>query len=183
MINIGRVDVEITNATVDKINLSTGDYEVIWQIPLVEGEYFSVFWEPGFSPDGKLINFNYGGPGNQPGKLFIIDSSGQTYWSLDPNSIFVDWQPNSNGLVAFQQLSEDHSQLLYLSVNEPISHTLTELKSKELVDGIWSMDSSQWEKVSSRKIIAALAQVSGSIKLTLAMLHLLLFLQDSPRAN
>jgi hypothetical protein len=143
LINTGRVDIDITYATVDRIDLRTGDIQEIWQTPHKQGEFFSLFWQPSFSPDGKFISFNYGDPPYEPGTLHIIDTLGQDHWQLDGDSFLVDWQPNSDGLIALQQ-SEDHqSQLLYLTLNAPISHTITMLTSVEFVEGKWNPDSHQ----------------------------------------
>ncbi len=142
LINAGRVDFPSTEASIDRVDLQTGAIQVIWRTPMV-GWGFSLR-KPSITPNGEYFSFNYGGLGDSPGTLHIITSEGQPIWEIGPHSLLVDWQPNSNGLVAVQYPEISKSQLFYLSLNEPISQTLSLLDTSKLTGGKWNPDGRQF---------------------------------------
>jgi hypothetical protein len=115
MINVGRSHHDTRHndpqppATVDEINLTTGEWKVIWQKPREEG-YFNPFFMPELSTDEQFISFNYGNPRT----VYVIDRNGREYWQY-ANSHVVDWR-SSNELTVCEMLGSGASQLVHLTL-------------------------------------------------------------------
>ena len=115
MINVGRghPDVRIGEpplpATVDEIDLTTGELKIIWERPREEG-YFNPFFMPELSPDEQYIAFNYGNLRT----VYMIGRNGQEYWQY-ANSHVVDWRPN-NELTVCEMLDSGGSQLVHIDL-------------------------------------------------------------------
>ena len=115
MINVGRFPTDprstgsVLPATVDEIDLTTGEMKIIWQRPREEG-YFNPFFMPELSSDEQFISFNYGNPRT----VYVIDRNGQEYWQY-ANSHVVDWRSN-NELTVCEMLDSGASQLVHLTL-------------------------------------------------------------------
>lgn len=119
MINVGRGQPDTRRndpqppATVDEINLSTGELKILWEGPSrsPEGGYFNAFFAPELSPDEQFVSFNYG----YPQTVYVIDRNGEEYWHY-ANSHVVDWRPN-NELTVCEMLDSGGSQLVHLTLD------------------------------------------------------------------
>jgi hypothetical protein len=113
MINVarGRPDGSsgVPSATVDEIDLTTGEMRIIWESSREEG-YFNPYFMPELSPDEQFISFNY----DNPRTVYVIDRNGQEYWQY-ANSHVVDWRSN-NELTVCEMLDSGGNQLVHLNL-------------------------------------------------------------------
>jgi WD40 repeat protein len=141
MINVGRIDStpgdgdpsEPYPATVDEINLSTGEVTVNWQRPR-EGDYFTPFLMPQISPDEQFFSFDFGGIVN-PGTLYIVDRNGREYGQF-VNSYALGWRPNG-GLALSETLPADQQRLLYFTIDGNTQSVFTTTQGVEIANDIW----------------------------------------------
>ncbi len=152
MINVGRIDTNMTDdipkepylPTLDKINLSTGDVEILWERP-IRDSYFTPFLMPSISPDERFFSFNYDGGFNSPGTLFIVDQNGNEQGRYE-NSYALDWR-NNDDLMLNQLLETGEHQLQLVSPEGPVQILFTTNPGIEITGnqrtprgGVWSPD-------------------------------------------
>jgi hypothetical protein len=137
LINTGRVDTEISGATVDEINLETGEVKIIWQTST--NDYFP-FFPPHISPDGNYISFHLGDGYSlfDPGYLNIIDRNGRSYGQRE-NSILLDWRPGG-GPVVKEAMATGENQLVYWPLDGAAARIFVTPKPFTFVSGKWSGD-------------------------------------------
>ena len=145
MINVGRIDTDLTDdiptepylPTLDKIDLATGDVEVIWNLP-VRDEYFTPFIMPSISPDEQHFTFNFGGGVQNPGTLYVVDNTGNELGQYS-NSFPVGWRENGD-LVIAQMLETGESQLKLISLDGAIQSIFTTDANVKIDSGIWGVN-------------------------------------------
>ena len=137
LINTGRVIGREAFASVDEVNLTTGEIKIIWQA--TEPGYFPLF-PTTLSSDDNFIGFHFGGNDlwSDPGDLYIIDRNGRSYGQR-PKSVIVDWRPGG-GPVIQETVAEGQTQLLYWPLDGSPVQVFAELGSVDFVAGKWSED-------------------------------------------
>ncbi len=153
MINVGRIDTNLTDGvptepylpTLDKIDLTTGDIEVVWGLPTRE-DYFTPFIMPSISPDEKLFSFNFGGGLDSPGTLYVVNQDGSELGRYE-NSFLMDWR--QNGDFIFNTIPETgDSQLQLASPDGSLHPVFTATQGLKIAGGVmtpssggrWSLD-------------------------------------------
>jgi Tol biopolymer transport system component len=143
MINVGRIDTNSTDniptepylPTLDKIDLTSGDIEVLWELPVREN-YFTAFLMPSISPDEQLFTFNWGGLETAPEKLYIVNQNGDQIGQYE-KSYALDWR-NNDDLAVKKILETGENQLLLVSANGNEKPLFTTTPDIEIVGGIWT---------------------------------------------
>ncbi len=164
MINVGRIDTKLTDniptepylPTLDKINLSTGTIDVLWELP-VRDDYFTPFIMPSISPDEQHFSFNFGS-WSDPSALYIVDEDGNEHGQYE-NSYMLDWRENGDFMVnTLLESGENQLQLVSLdgSVQE-IFNTNPDVKIMDDSyilgeDGGWSPDGKHFTFIAENKI-------------------------------
>jgi hypothetical protein len=146
--------------TIAKLNVSSGDFTVIWeeQNPS-NGGYFR-FIPPQISPDNNFISFHRGSGENYRGILNIIDRNGRTYGYLE-NGLVLDWRP-TGGLVVTQSLDDGTSQLIYWPLDGTADRVFVPPYNFSFKDGKWNPDSRYFAfNALDESIGASLAHVPG----------------------
>jgi Tol biopolymer transport system component len=142
MISLARIDITPMDgtppvpypATVDEINLSSGEVRAYWERPR-EGEYFTPFIMPQISTDEQFISFHYGAS-YEPDRLIIIDRSGQEYGTIE-RSYALAWRPPNGGLALSQLLAEDQQRLLYFTLDGTTETVFTTTQGVEIASDTW----------------------------------------------
>ena len=137
LINAGRVMGREPFATVEEIDLATGEIKIIWQA--TEPGYFPLF-PINLSPDDNFISFHFGGsdPFSNPGTLYVIDRSGRSYGQR-PNSVIMDWRPDG-GPVVKEYIEDEQTQLVYWPLDGAAVRVFVSPKTFEFGEGKWSGD-------------------------------------------
>ena len=143
MINNGRLGSPLAGgiATVDSINLTTGEVDILWEINRNGQDYFIPFYPPLISPDEQYFSLNYGysSPYISPaGNLYIIDRQG-TEIGLHPNSYAQDWRPNG-GLVINDIQETGENRLHYLPLDGTIETFFITSADTEIVGDEYRLD-------------------------------------------
>gem|GEM_PF-3382099 len=134
-------DPTIQTATVNEVNLLTGQVSPIWNsgVP-TEEKYFPLFDKPSISPDGALVSF-YFGDSDDPfelGTFYVIDRAGNIQTQIE-NAQLLDWCP-TGGLTLWQKLSNDQTRVAFLSTDNSALQTVTNLDTATVSQGRWSPD-------------------------------------------
>lgn len=134
-------DSNIQTATVDEVNLLTGQVNPIWDSGIPpEEKYFPLFHSPSISPDGTLVGFYFGDSDTsfELSTLHVIDRAGNSQAQID-NAQLLDWCP-TGGLTLWQKLSEDQTRVAFLSTDDGTLQTITNLDTTMVTQGRWSPD-------------------------------------------
>jgi WD40 repeat protein len=126
MINAGRIGgiddrgiaLEARPATIDKINLTTGEPETIWQItPQATEQYFARVYGIRISPDGQYLAFSSGDrlEDGYSVLLHLIDQEGQEFGEYR-ETYAHNWRPNG-GLVVSDLTDNGIGRLIYIELD------------------------------------------------------------------
>lgn len=137
LINTGRIMGREPFATVEEIDLATGEIKIIWEA--TEQGYFPLF-STNLSPDNNFISFHFGGSDLwlDPGNLYIIDRNGRSYGQR-PNSVIMDWRPGG-GPVVQESVAEGQTQLVYWPLDGEAVRVFVSPNSFVFGEGKWSGD-------------------------------------------
>jgi hypothetical protein len=144
MINVGRIDTNQTDnipaepylPTLDKIDLSTGDIEILWELPVREDVYFTPFILPSISPDEQHFSFNFGGGLVHLGSLYIVDQLGNELGQYE-NSYALGWDI-SNNLMLNKLMETGENQLQLASLDGSVKSVFTTEPGTEITGAPWT---------------------------------------------
>lgn len=137
MINVGRIDLTASEpppATVDEIDLGTGEIAVWWEQSRSDG-YFPAFYKPRISPDEQFVAFNYR---RDPGTVYVVDRTGHEYIQ-HPNSVVMQWRPNGD-LIVVEIPPVGESRVVYLSLDGTVQPIWTVPPDTEITGSPWVPD-------------------------------------------
>ncbi len=164
MINVGRIDTKLTDSiptepylpTLDKIILSTGAVDVLWELP-VRDDYFTPFIMPSISPDEQHFSFSFGS-WSYPSVLYIVDEDGNEHGQYE-NSYMLDWRENGDFMVN-TLLESGENQLRLISLDGLVQEIFNTNPDVEIMDdsyilgegGGWSPDGKHFAFITKNKI-------------------------------